>query len=76
MKVELLPDDQVGRFNFRGLRCTADHANSVYSTADLIRKPELKKCKHGAVVRVDGKPMCRIHAGFHTLKVAVDKGEI
>lgn len=76
MQVVLLPDDVVVGRHWNRLRCTADHSNGAWSASDLIKKPELKRCKHGAVVIVDGMPMCKIHAGFKLLKQVLDNGGV
>lgn len=75
MKVEVISDKEwYGKPAWRRVRCSAEHMNTSFSAADILRKPELKQCKHSAVVKVDGKPMCRIHGGFAVLLEVVKRG--
>lgn len=72
MKVEIIPDSEIHRYHWKNPRCGHKTASSPYSPTELLRKPQLNQCKHGAVVRVDNVPMCRIHAGFTVLLHVVE----
>lgn len=58
---------------WRRIGCSAVHTQA-HTIEELAKKPFRKYCRHGAVVTLDEKPYCRIHAGQLLIQYALEHG--